>query len=159
MMGECYPLYLSVHEHATEYKRKAIPREFFQRIAEELCDVNSFLVVRRPDGKIIGFMMGGISGTIDSPFFVGFDYRYVKQYSLYYYMIWDEIAYAIGQRCQEIDVGLTNYFIKQGLGARPEPLGMMAKFRVPLLGNLLTRIAPSVLSEPQPVSRRHHNTR
>ena len=158
VVDQCYPLYLAVHERATEYKRKAMPLEFFIRVASQLEDVSSFLVVRNADGQIIGFMMSGIADTISNPFVVGFDYRYVQKYSLYYALMWNEIAYATARDCREMDVGLTNYFIKQGLGARLDRLDMVARFQVPVLGRLLTRLIPHILSESQPEQRRQFNT-
>lgn len=158
VLDEIYPLYLATHEKSKEYVRTPIPKKFFVEIDKLLADKTSLLVTRDRDSRIIGFMLTGFNGEISNPFLIGFDYEWTQKYSLYYNLMYHELIKSLEQGCKTVDMGLTNYFTKQGLGASLRPLHMACRFNNKMLHKLLGNALPYLLAEPQPDVRRRYNT-
>lgn len=158
VLDDIYPLYLATHDKAKEYVRHPIPKQFFTEIDKRLADKTSLLVTRNRDSRIIGFMLTGFNGEISNPFLIGFNYEWTHKYSLYYNLMYHELIKTLEQRCKTVDMGLTNYFIKQGLGASLRPLHMACRFNNEVLHKLLGNTLPYLLAEPQPDVRRRYNT-
>lgn len=154
LIDECYPLYLQVHQKATEFKRQPIPKAFFHGLAVRLAAESSMLVIRDERGQLLAFMLTGTSNDVNNPFLIGIDYRYSRELPLYYLLLWGEIAYAAERGCREVDMGVTSYFIKQTMGATLEAMSMAARMQTGWLRPLLNPLLPALLSERQPQQRR-----
>lgn len=154
LIDECYPLYLQVHEGASEFKRNPFPRAFFETIADRMPDTASFLTLRTKEGQLIAFILTGTGGGINNPFLIGMDYARTEGTPAYYLLMWREIEYAAEQSCRVVDLGLTSYFVKQTVGAELEGMTMAARLQSPWLRPLLNPLLPALLSEKQPQERR-----
>lgn len=154
LLPECYPLYLQVHQHASEFKRPPLPRAFFERVAERLPAESSLLTLRTSEGRLVGFVLAGTSESIHNPFVLGMDEARARELPLYYNLLCGELAHAAERGCPRTDLGVTSYFVKQTLGASLEGMSMVARVRSPWLRPLLHPLLPALLSEQQPERRR-----
>ncbi|GHG98545.1 GNAT family N-acetyltransferase [Comamonas sp. JC664] len=154
LIDECYPLYLQVHEGASEFKRAPFPRAFFETLAERMPTTSSFLTLRDAQGQLIAFILTGTGGGINNPFCIGMDYARTEGTPAYYLMMWKEIEYAAQHGCHLVDLGLTSYFVKQTVGAELEGMTMAARIQSAWLRPLLNPLLPALLSEKQPQERR-----
>ncbi|WP_163998745.1 GNAT family N-acetyltransferase [Pyxidicoccus caerfyrddinensis] len=153
LLPECYPLYLQVHHHASEFKRLPIPLAFFERVAERLPEESSLLTLRTSEGRLVGFVLSGTSGGIHNPFVLGMEYARSRELPIYYNLLGAELAYAAERGCAQVDLGVTSYFVKQTLGATLEGLNMVARLRSPWLRPFLHPLLPALLGEKQPERR------
>lgn len=154
LIDECYPLYLQVHEGASEFKRNPFPKAFFESLAERMGEQSSFLTLRTREDRLIGFVLTGTSGTINNPFVIGLDYALTRETPAYYCLMWKELEYAAERGCQVVDLGLTSYFVKQTVGAELEGMTMAARIQSTWLRPVLQPLLPMLLSEKQPEERR-----
>ncbi len=154
LIDECYPLYLQVHEGASEFKRNPFPRAFFETIAERMPTTSSFLTLRDAGGKLLAFILTGAGGGLHNPFCIGMDYARTEGTPAYYLLMWKEIEDAAQARCRVVDLGLTSYFVKQTVGAELEGMTMAARIQSAWLRPLLNPLLPALLSEKQPQERR-----
>lgn len=154
IIDECYPLYLQVHERASEFKRPPIPRAFFEELARQMPEQTSLLTARDQDGRMVGFVLSGTSDSIHDPFLIGMDYARTREASIYYNLLWREIEYACQRGCRLIDMGLTGYFTKQTLGASLEGMSMAARLQSRWLRPVLGPLLPGLLGAKQPRRRR-----
>ena len=154
LIDTCYPLYLQVHEGATDFKREPIPKEFFERIAAQMPQQCNMLLLRAADDRVLGFILTGVSATVSAPAFIGMDYDMTYGTPAYYVMIWKELEYAAERGCHEVDLGLTSYFVKQTCGAEIVGMSMAARLESAWLRPLLQPLLPALLGEKQPEKRR-----
>jgi predicted N-acyltransferase len=153
LIDECYPLYLQVHEGASEFKREPFPRAFFEALADRMPGTSSVLTLRQKDGRLVGFILTGTSGTLNNPFLIGLDYARTEGTPAYYCLLWKEVEYAAQRGCRTVDLGLTSYFVKQTLGAELEGMTMAARIQSSWLRPVLNPLLPLLLSEKQPRER------
>ncbi|NMO15931.1 GNAT family N-acetyltransferase [Pyxidicoccus fallax] len=153
LLDECYPLYLQVHEGASEFKRPPFPRAFFESLEDRLPDSSSLLTLRAKDGALLGFILTGTSGDIHNPFLIGLDYARTQGTPAYYVLLWREVEEGARRGCRSVDLGLTSYFVKQTLGAELEGMTMAARVQSAWLRPLLNPLLPLLLGEKQPEER------
>ncbi|CAM4154696.1 GNAT family N-acetyltransferase [Corallococcus exiguus] len=154
LIDACYPLYLQVHEGASEFKRNPFPRAFFETIAERMPTTSSFLTLRTQEGQLIAFILTGTGGGVHNPFLIGMDYARTEGTPAYYLLLWKELEHAARHACRVADLGLTSYFVKQTVGAELEGMTMAARLQSPWLRPLINPLLPLLLSEKQPEERR-----
>lgn len=153
LVDEMYPLYLAVNKNAKEMKTPPLPKEFFKILNEELPDISNVITIRDKNNSMIGFILSLDNPEIANPFFIGMDYKVARQFYLFYISIWLVICRAIKRKQSIIDLGVTNYFIKQGLGALLQPIKMFVRFRNPILNKLLKPLIPVIFQPQQPSVR------
>ncbi|WP_375746164.1 GNAT family N-acetyltransferase [Corallococcus interemptor] len=154
LIDACYPLYLQVHEGASEFKRNPFPRAFFETLAERMPGTSSFLTLRTKEGELIAFILTGTGGGVHNPFLIGMDYARTEGTPAYYLLLWKELEHAALHGCRVADLGLTSYFVKQTVGADLEGMTMAARLQSPWLRPLINPLLPLLLSEKQPQERR-----
>ena len=154
LVDEMYPLYLQVIEHAKEFEGDPLPREFFTRASHEMEGSLSVMTVRLPGGRLIGFVLAGATREVSNPYLLGMDYAELRQHSLYYLLVWLSISWAARHRVEIIDLGETNYFVKQGFGAELHRQSMAVRFQNWHLQKLAGALLPRLVSFRQPEVRR-----
>lgn len=112
-----YPLYQSVHANAKEYQTPILPKLFFTEIKEKFGSDAQVLALRDTDGKIVAFVLLVKYEHTLNPFLIGMDYS-KRMYNLWYHCTWESIMYAIRAQLKYIDLGATNFQMKQKLGAQ-----------------------------------------
>lgn len=146
-----YELYLNTHRQASEYKREPLPIEFFDRV-RQLCSVVVSVLYDRQD-RVCAFIFSGVSDTIINPFVFGRDYTSNSDVNAYYVLHLDLIQRFSSCYTQTIDLGITNYFLKQNFGARLQRNDIYLKFNNRLFNALLGRTVAKQFSIPQPEDR------
>jgi predicted N-acyltransferase len=89
------------------------------------------------DGKLIGFSTAtAFDHTLDGNF-IGLDYDYNQDYSVYQRMLYDFVKHAIAIKAKYVKIGRTAEEIKSGVGAQPVEMKFYAKHRNKLKNALL----------------------
>ncbi|MBD2815342.1 hypothetical protein ID850_11295 [Xenorhabdus sp. Flor] len=150
---ECfYKQYINTHRRASEYKRKALPLSFFEQIQKQ-CPVVVSVLYDKQD-RVRSFILSGISENVINPFVFGRDYHEESEVNAYYILHMDLIQHFSHLQTQVIDLGITNYFVKQNLGAYLLRNDIYLRFRNPLFNSLFGRILSRKFGITQPKERR-----
>lgn len=96
--------------------------------------------VLKVQGELLGFQCGFLTPHTVEAFFVGFDRDKHKELALYQRMLVEFIRWGIETGAKEVVMGRTALDIKSSVGAMPERLSCVVKFRNPVL-NLLAKTA------------------
>jgi hypothetical protein len=146
-----YEQYLNTHRKASEFKRDALRKRFFQQIHQKCRSV--FSVLYDTNDQVRAFIFSGVSETIINPFIFGRDYREDSGVNAYYVLHMDLIRKFSSPRTQHIDLGITNYFLKQNFGARLQRNDLYLKVGSPLVNAFLGPAIARQFSVPQPNER------
>lgn len=122
-----YALYLNVNKKANEFKSAPIPQIFFSRLKHHFGD-NCFCIVMRKQEQIVGFVLIIQNENLIIPFLMGIDYNH-RESHIWHNLTIESIRYAIDNRKEGIDLGLTNFELKKRLGAKKIEINMFARFR------------------------------
>lgn len=146
-------LWQQVHDRATAYEHEVLNEAWFRRIDAQLPERSSVLAIREQN-TIVGYFLL-LQG--DRELFAahcGLDYARNGELGTYrnLYLATLRRAYALG--VERLNLGITTYGIKHGLGARSEPLVYWVKHLAdpgltPAFAELLRR------GIRQPVNRHH----
>ncbi|WP_426576369.1 hypothetical protein ACP179_18035 [Xenorhabdus stockiae] len=147
-----YEQYLNTHHRASEYKREALPLSFFEQ-TQEKCQVVVSVLYDKQD-QVRSFIFSGISESIINPFVFGRNYQEESEVNSYYILHMDLIQRFSHFQTKIIDLGITNYFVKQNLGACLIRNDIYMKFRNPLFNALFGRILAKKFDVTQPKERR-----
>lgn len=96
--------------------------------------------VLKIQGELLGFQCGFLTPHTVEAFFVGFDRDQHKELALYQRMLVEFIRWGIESGAKEVVMGRTALAIKSSVGALPERLSCVVRFRNPIL-NFLARAA------------------
>ncbi|MGE5342540.1 MAG: GNAT family N-acetyltransferase [Candidatus Omnitrophota bacterium] len=154
ILEKVYPLYLQVHERAETFQRPPFPKEFFKEIMKHMGNEVHFLLVIDKEAQIQGFILGGLSDRIYCPYMIGLNYQVAYQYSLYRILLWEAIKVAFNEEVQEIDLGITSYFIKQDYGSELVEMKMLIRFYPTFVHKMIKPLIKKIFDSPQPTKRR-----
>jgi len=150
-MEVLYEQYLNTHREAREFKREALPFAFFKCVMEECHVVISVLYDQENQAR--SFIFSGISDIIINPFVFGRDYYGDNDVNYYYALHLDLIKTYNNNGVKKIDLGITNYFVKQTFGAHLQRNSIYMKIRSPLLNMLFGRALAKHFDIIQPRER------
>lgn len=94
-------------------------------------------MLRDANDEVRAFIFSGLSESIINPFAFGRDYREDSGVNAYYVLHIDLIQKYSSSRTQQIDLGITNYFLKQNFGARLQRSDLCLKLNNPVINKLL----------------------
>jgi len=138
-----HELYLSVHERAS-IRLVTLPPAFLPALARAAGDAFRCTVIRRA-GAIVGFVTSVRDGDTAVAYYVGFDRAEAESgLPLYLRLLHAPIADAIDWRCARLSLGRTALEPKAGLGARPEPMAIWLRHRVPAINWMLRGVLGAV---------------
>lgn len=138
-----HELYLAVQSNAT-VRLVTLPPTFLPAMAAALGDNFRCTAIRR-DGHIIGFVTTVRDGDTAIGYYIGFDRAAAAEgLPLYLQMLHATIADAIHWRCRRLSLGRTALEPKAGLGAKPEPMSVWVRYRVPAFNWLLRGVLGAV---------------
>ncbi len=141
--GRLHELYLSVQSNAT-VRLVTLPHTFLPAMAAALGDNFRCTAIRR-EGRIIGFVTTVKDGDTAIGYYIGFDRAEAAAgLPLYLQMLHATIADAIHWRCRRLSLGRTALEPKAGLGAKPEPMSVWIRYRVPAFNWLLRGVLSAV---------------
>lgn len=149
-----YPLYINVANDAKEFKREPFPKSFFVRLAHDE-DLKAYAtILRAPDHSVVSFILTIVSGDKSNPYFFGKPDNLVPEINIYNLLMWHEMLFSLNSNVGEIDMGITNYFPKQSLGAELHTSHMAVSFTGKLQQKLFNRYLPQSLSVSPPETKR-----
>jgi len=131
-----HSLYLQVHERQKLRLVTLSPR-FIPALAASMGEALRCTVVRR-DGQILGFVTTLRDGETAVGYYIGFDREANAEAPIYFRLLQAVVEDAIKLGCRRISLGRTALEPKARLGARPAPLRVWVRHRVPMI-NLLVR--------------------
>ena len=141
--GRLHELYLTVQQNAS-VRLVTLPLNFIPALAGELRDNFRCTVIRRGN-EMLGFVTTLRDGDTAIAYYIGFDrVAAAEGLPIYLRLLHATIGDAIAWRCQRLSLGRTALEPKAALGAKPEPMSVWLRHRVPALNWMLRGILGAV---------------
>ncbi len=137
-----HKLYLTVHENAT-VRLVTLPETYLPALARAGGEDFRCTVIRRQD-DILGFVTSLRDGDTAIAYYIGFDRAAAEGLPLYLRLLHATIGDAIAWRCPRLSLGRTALEPKAALGAKPEPMSVWLRHRVPMLNWMLRGLLGAV---------------
>lgn len=135
---EIEKLYLAVLDKS-DFKFGALNGKVFLDLKKQLKDqfvLKGYFL----EGQMVGFSSAFVfNGVIDANY-VGIDYTYNRNFSIYERMLYDYVELAIEKNCTEVRFGRTAEEIKSTVGAEPVNMHLYIKHRNSIKNKLLKPI-------------------
>jgi hypothetical protein len=146
-LGTCaarmHELYLAVHSNAS-IRLVTLPESYLPALARAAGENFRCTVVRR-GAEILGFVTTLRDGETAIAYYIGFDRAATATgLPLYLQLLHVTIADAITWRCKRLSLGRTALIPKAALGAKPEPMSVWLRHRVPALNWMLRGLLGAV---------------
>jgi len=138
-----HELYLAVHGNAS-IRLVTLRENFLPALAAAIGENFRCTVVRRGD-ELLGFVTTVRDGDTAIGYYIGFDREAAASgLPIYLTLLHATVADAIAWRCRRLSLGRTALEPKAGLGARPEPMSVWVRHRVPALNWVLRGLLGAV---------------
>ena len=137
LIDEAYPLFLQVSERAKELITPPLPPNFFENIKKEFGPNARMLIARDKFKKLLAFGLIIETNRVMEIFAVGLNYENLGKGLSIYNIIWECIAEAICKGRKQVDLGVTNYFIKKRFGASVFPMRVFYRASHPFLEHFI----------------------
>ncbi len=131
-----HDLYLQTHRNA-RLRLVTLSTEFIPMLAERLGEDMRTTIVTRDD-ELMGFVTTVRDGETAVGYYIGFDRKVNAQFPIYFRLLQAVADHAIRLGCRKLSLGRTALEPKARLGARPAPLRVWIRHRIPML-NILVR--------------------
>jgi hypothetical protein len=141
-----HALYMQVLTQA-DVRLVTLPAAHFPALSEHLGADLRCTVVRRDD-EPVAFVVTLRHGETATAYFVGFDREVAAP--LYLRLLHAVVEDALALGCRRIEFGRTALEPKARLGARPQPVAVYLRHRVPVMNWLLRALLCNVQPEPAP---------
>ncbi|MDB6111438.1 MAG: hypothetical protein JWR69_3188 [Pedosphaera sp.] len=130
--GRLHQLYLSVHANSS-VRLVTLPEGYLPALGLAGADDFRCNVIRR-GGEILGFVTTLRDGDTAIAYYIGFDRIAAGTgLPLYLRLLHSTIGDAIDWRCKRLSLGRTALEPKAALGAKPDPMSVWLRHRVPAL--------------------------
>jgi hypothetical protein len=144
-----HQLYLAVQGNAS-VRLVTLRENYFAELARVAGENFRCTVVRR-GAEVVGFVTSIRDGDTAIGYYIGFDRAAAAEgLPIYLRLLHATIADAIAWRCTRLSLGRTALEPKAGLGAKPEPMAVWVRHRVPPLNWLLRGLLGAVPHEEAP---------
>jgi hypothetical protein len=138
-----HELYLAVHSHAP-IRLVTLREGYFAALAAAAGNDFRCTVARR-GAEILGFITTIRDGNTAIGYYIGFDREAAAAgLPLYLRLLHTSVADAIAWRCQRLSLGRTALEPKAALGAKPEPMCVWLRHRVPTLNWMMRGLLGTV---------------
>ena len=125
-----HELYMAVHNNAA-VRLVTVTQSYLPALARAIKSQFRCTVVRKDD-SLLGFVTTLQDGDTAVAYYIGFDRAAAAAgLPLYLRLLHATVADAIGWRCKRLSLGRTALEPKAALGARPEPMSVWLRHRVP----------------------------
>jgi hypothetical protein len=131
-----HELYLQTHRNA-RLRLVTLANSFLPTLAERLGEDLRCTIAKRDD-KTVGFVTTVRDGETAVGYYVGFDREANAEFPIYFRLLQVVVNDAIKFGCKRLSLGRTALEPKARLGARPDPMRIWIRHRVPML-NVLVR--------------------
>jgi predicted N-acyltransferase len=144
-----HELYLAVHRNAA-VRLVTIAESYLPQLALALGDDFRCTVVRRGE-QILGFVTSIRDGDTAIAYYIGFDRAAATEgLPIYLRLLHTTISDAIGWGCKSLSLGRTALEPKAALGAKPEPMTVWLRHRVPAMNWIVRGMLGAVTHEEAP---------
>ena len=126
-----HALYLQTHKNA-RLRLVTLPVSFLPTLARELGDDMRLTVVKK-DNQLLGFVTTVKDGETAVGYYIGFDRKANAGIPIYFRLLQAVIGHAIALGCKRLSLGRTALEPKARLGARPDPMRVWIRHRIPML--------------------------
>ena len=133
---ELHALYLQTHKNA-RLRLVTLPVSFLPTLARELGDEMKFTILKKDD-RLLGFVTTVKDGETAVGYYIGFDRKANAEFPIYFRLLQSVVDHAIALGCKRLSLGRTALEPKARLGARPDPMRVWIRHRIPML-NLIVR--------------------
>ena len=141
-------LYLQTHGNA-RLRLVKLPVTFLPTLTRELDKDIRWSVIRR-DGRLVGFVNTVRDGETAVGYYIGFDRAANAEVPIYFRLLQTVIEHAIQFGCRKLSLGRTALEPKARLGARPEPMRVMVRHRIPMLNVIVRGLLHTVSHDEAP---------
>jgi hypothetical protein len=138
-----HDLYLAVQGNAS-VRLVTLRESYFAELARVAGENFRCTIVRR-GAEVIGFVTTVRDGDTAIGYYIGFDRAAAAEgLPIYLRLLHATVADAIAWRCTRLSLGRTALEPKAGLGARPEPMSVWVRHRVPAFNWMLRGLLGAV---------------
>lgn len=141
---QLHALYMQTHRNA-RVRLVTLPVTFLPTLAAQLGDDMRFTVLRQ-DEQLLGFVTTVRDGETAVGYYIGFDRKANANFPIYFRLLQAVVDHAIKLGCRRLSLGRTALEPKARLGARPDPLRLWIRHRIPML-NIVVRGLLHTLSD------------
>jgi hypothetical protein len=141
--GRLHELYLEVQGNAA-VRLVTLPPTYFAELARTAGADFRCTVVRRGE-RIVGFVTSVRDGDTAIGYYIGFERAAAAEgLPIYLRLLHATIADAIAWQCGRLSLGRTALEPKAGLGAKPEPMNVWLRHRVPAMNWMLRGVLGAI---------------
>jgi hypothetical protein len=148
---QLHALYLQTHKNA-RLRLVTLPVTFLPTLAERLGNDMRFTVLRK-DGELLGFVTTVKDGETAVGYYIGFDRKQNANIPIYFRLLQSVVGHAIALGCKRLSLGRTALEPKARLGARPAPMRIWIRHRVPLMNLIVRGLLHTIDDHEEPPQR------
>ena len=148
---QLHALYLQTHKNA-RLRLVTLPVAFLPTLARELGDDMRFTVLRRGE-TLLGFVTTVKDGATAVGYYIGFDRAANADIPIYFRLLQAVIDHAISLGCTRLSLGRTALEPKARLGARPDPMRVWIRHRIPMLNLVVRGLLHTIDDHEEPPER------
>jgi len=146
--AELHGLYMQTHRNA-RLRLVTLSEAFIPVLAERLGEEMRCTVVRRGE-ELLGFVTTVRDGETAVGYHIGFDRAANAEFPVYFRLLQSVVDDAIRFGCRRLSLGRTALEPKARLGARPAPLRVWIRHRVPALNVVVRALLHTVSHDEAP---------
>ena len=148
---QLHALYLQTHKNA-RLRLVTLPVTFLPTLARELGDDMRFTVLKRGE-TLLGFVTTVKDGETAVGYYIGFDRTANADIPIYFRLLQAVIDHAISLGCTRLSLGRTALEPKARLGARPDPMRVWIRHRIPMLNLVVRGLLHTIDDHEEPPER------
>ena len=146
-----HALYLQTHRNA-RLRLVTLPVTFLPTLAARLGNDMLFTVVKQGE-QLLGFVTTVRDGETAVGYYIGFDRKANADFPVYFRLLQAVVDHAIKLGCRRLSLGRTALEPKARLGARPEPLRIWIRHRIPMLNVVVRGLLHTISDHDEPPER------
>jgi len=148
---QLHALYLQTHKNA-RLRLVTLPVSFLPTLADTLGDDMRFTVLKKEE-QLLGFVTTVKDGETAVGYYIGFDRKANAEFPIYFRLLQSVIGHAIALRCKRLSLGRTALEPKARLGARPDPMRVWIRHRIPMLNLIVRGLLHTIDDHEEPPER------
>jgi len=148
---QLHALYLQTHKNA-RLRLVTLPLTFLPALAKSLGNDMRFTILKRGDA-LLGFVTTVKDGETAIGYYIGFDRKANAEFPIYFRLLQSVIGHAIDLGCTRLSLGRTALEPKARLGARPEPMRVWIRHRIPMLNLIVRGLLHTISDHEEPPHR------
>ncbi|HET9787626.1 MAG TPA: GNAT family N-acetyltransferase, partial [Pyrinomonadaceae bacterium] len=148
---QLHALYLQTHRNA-RLRLVTLPVTFLPTLAARFGNDMRFTVVKQGE-QLLGFVTTLRDGETAVGYYIGFDRKANADFPIYFRLLQAVVDHAIKLGCRRLSLGRTALEPKARLGARPDPLRIWIRHRIPMLNVVVRGLLHTISDHEEPTER------